>query len=123
MLRAPTAEPEYVRTGSRPSARTGGGEAEIPAWFEAAARKMFDDRSSGVSDGISLSELTLVTSTPSNQIAASERGVGHATPAQTQQPATSIHAAEIDVEKLAYEVYRQILELMDTARSRNGEYL
>jgi hypothetical protein len=111
---------ELVRTG-RPSGRHGGGEAEIPAWFEAAARKMLDDRS-GVSEGISLAELTLVAAAPSNQIAASARGASSSSssPATTSSKQTAA-AAPVDIDQLARDVYQQIIELMDAARSRNGE--
>jgi hypothetical protein len=67
VLRAPTAAQELVQTG-RPSGRHGGGEVEIPPWFEAAAKKMLEDRSM-VSDGISLAELTLVQTAAPTQIA------------------------------------------------------
>jgi hypothetical protein len=121
VLRAPTAAQELVRSG-RPSGRHGGGEVEIPPWFEAAARKMLEERS-GASDGISLAELTLVNAAPAAQVAASTRG---SPGAQSGAPAHS-GAAEaptqhnIDVEKVANEVYRHILTLMDLARARNGE--
>jgi hypothetical protein len=118
--RAPTAAPELVRTG-RPAGRHGGGEVEIPAWFETAARKMLDDRS-GPSEGISLAELTLVSAAPATQVAASTRSMPSATP---PAPAPSTQGGPItphfDVEKIAHEVYHHILQLMDAARDRNGE--
>ena len=122
VMRAPTAAQEFVKTG-RSGGRYGGGEVEIPNWFEAAARKMLDERS-GNSDGISLAELTLVTAAPSTQIAAATRGVPSAAPANSN-PSTSgaqaNAAQQVDIEKVANEVYKQILVLMDAARGRNGE--
>ena len=60
--RVPTAAPELVRTGSsRPQGRHGGGETEIPDWFEAAAKKMLGDAGNaqqGMGSDISLAELT-----------------------------------------------------------------
>ena len=119
--RAPTAAQELVRTGRR-SGRHGGGEVEIPAWFETAARKMLEDRS-GNSDGISMAELTLVNSAPSSHVAASSRTASIATStAQPQEKRKSKEDEEspIDVDKTANEVYRQILTMMDSARLRNG---
>jgi hypothetical protein len=119
-MRAPTAAQELVRTG-RPASRVGGGEVEIPTWFEAAARKMFEDRSS-TSDGISLAELTLVNAAPSTAIAASTRGAPSAAPAAPAAGGGGKgNAQQIDIEQVANEVYRQILALMDAARARNGE--
>jgi hypothetical protein len=126
VMRAPTAAQEMVRTG-RPSTgggRFGGGEVEIPTWFEAAARKMLEERSGGVSDGISLAELTLVSAAPSQQIAASTRGVPSAAPTNpnpSAQGAAANAAQQVDIEKVANEVYKHILTLMDAARFRNGE--
>ena len=119
-MRAPTAAQELVRTG-RPSGRFGGGEVEIPTWFEAAARKMFDERSGGDA-GISMAELTLVTAAPAAHVAASTRGSSapHA-PSPSGAHGPSPHAPKIDIDKVANEVYRQILVLMDAARARNGE--
>ena len=130
VLRAPSAQPDYVRTGSvggpRSSGRFGGGEVEIPTWFEAAARKMFDSQSAsaGMSGDISMAELTLVQSAPSTHIAASERSAPSALPAtpnpSSQSAKQSAHQ-HIDVEKVANEVYKHIQVLMDGARARNGE--
>jgi hypothetical protein len=122
VLRAPTAAQELVRPG-RPSGRHGGGEVEIPPWFEAAARKMFEDKG-GSDPTFALSELTLVTSAPSSQIAASTRTPPAAAPPAPAASARSNGGEEnqsIDIEKVANEVYRQILTLMDAARARNGE--
>jgi hypothetical protein len=118
VLRAPTAAPELVRTGR---GRHGGGEVDIPPWFEAAARKMLEERSGAPSDGITLAELTLVTTTSSNQIAASTRSAPSAVAAVPAAGAEHGTSDQIDVEKVANEVYKQILTMMDTARARNGE--
>jgi hypothetical protein len=121
VLRAPTATQELVRTGS---GRHGGGETEIPAWFEKAARKMLEDRSAP-SDGISMAELTLVTAAPAAQIAASTRTAPSANPitsgTNSQASPAQAGAADIDVEKIANDIYRHILVMMDVARARNGE--
>ena len=121
LLRPPTAAQELVRTG-RPAGRHGGGEVEIPPWFEAAARRMLDERSDS-SDGISLAELTLVTAAPAAHVAASTRTASTGGTSLAPASATSDAKGEqsIDVEKLANEVYRQILVLMDVSRARNGE--
>jgi hypothetical protein len=118
-MRAPSAAQELVRTG-RPSGRYGGGEVEIPTWFENAARKMFEDKGN-MSDGISLAELTLVTSAPQGHIAASTRSAPSASPAAPSPATGAPITPHFDVDKIAHEVYRQILVLMDNARARNGE--
>lgn len=118
---------ELVRTG-RPAGRYGGGEVELPPWFEAAARKMFESQGTP-SDGISIAELTLVTAAPASHIAASTRGTpaggAPVAPGAGSAPdkanAGGGGAANIDVETLANEIYRHILTLMDAARARNGE--
>ena len=120
VLRPPTAAQEYVQTG-RSGGRYGGNEVEIPPWFEAAARKMFSDRSDNA-DGISLAELTLVTAAPASHIAASTRSApSAASPSPSAAGAGQPVAAQIDVDKLANDVYREILVMMDVARARNGE--
>jgi hypothetical protein len=123
LLRVPTAAQEMVQTG-RPSGRFGGGEVEIPTWFEAAARKMFESQSGSMGDGISMADLTLIAAAPSNQIAASSRGTH--THSASVSPGAAGNAEpkpgqKVDIEKIANEIYRQILAMMDAARARNGE--
>ena len=119
MHRAPSAAPEYVQT--RSGGRHGGGEVEIPPWFEAAARKMLAERS-GDSDGISLAELTLVNAAPATHIAASSVAPSAPSPTTPGAATTSApaNAPKIDVEKIANELYHDIMVLMDVARARNG---
>ena len=123
--RAPTAAQELVRTGRRQETH-GGGDVEIPAWFDAAARRMFADRAgTGTTGdgGFSMAELTLVNAAPATQIAASTK-VAHATavaPAVSTSGEKASAGAPIDIEKIANEVYREIIVLMDAARARNGE--
>jgi hypothetical protein len=116
VLRAPTAAPELVRT----SRRHGGGDLELPSWFEQAAKRMLAEPSTGISDSISLSELTLVNAAPSSQIAASSRTAPSAMPAPPPK-ASEAKDAHLDVETIANDVYRQILVIMDATRARNGE--
>jgi hypothetical protein len=122
-MRAPTAAPELVQTG-RPTGKFGGGELEIPAWFEQAARKMLAERTN-VSGDISLAELTLVTAAPQQQIAASSKSAGashaSASPASAAGASESAKGQPVDVDKLAEDVYREVLAMMDVARARNGE--
>ncbi|HWU88265.1 MAG TPA: hypothetical protein VN253_13355, partial [Kofleriaceae bacterium] len=124
VLRAPTAMQELVRTG-RPSGQHGGGEVEIPPWFEAAARKMFESQGT-ISENISIAELTLVTAAPSTHIAASTRTPPSAAPVSPAVSGSSEKgegggANVIDIESTAQEIYRYILTMMDAARARNGE--
>lgn len=121
--RVPSAAPELVRPGTSPSfgPRFGGGEVEIPAWFESAARKMLEERSPG--SDLSLADLTLVTAAPATAIAASTKSTTvSSTSASTGGSATSSTpdaASAPDLERLAREVYDQFLQLMDVARWRN----
>jgi hypothetical protein len=121
--RAGSAAPELVRTG-RPSGRHGGGEAEIPAWFEAAARKMLGERT-GNSDGISMAEMTLISTAPKQAVAASSTGNVGAAPTQASvghgDQAKPGDKDKIDIEEVAAEVYRQVMLMFDAARERNGE--
>ena len=119
VTRAPTAAAEFVRTG-RPTGRHGGGEVEIPSWFEAAARKMLEDRSAP-SEGISLAELTLVSSAPATQVAASTRSASSAAPPTAAPSGGHASDQQVDIDRIANEVYREVLTLMDVARARNGE--
>ncbi|WP_428268825.1 hypothetical protein [Haliangium sp.] len=141
--RAPTAAPPLVQTGSTTSAATSAranqavvqqmlrsarqqrasGSSDIPAWFEQAARRMFEDNSG---DGISLAEMTLVTAAPARLVAASPKSASSGTPSARSPEATGgseSHDAEptANVEQLAREVYAEICRLIDVARERNGD--
>lgn len=114
------APPSESRSASWRSGRFGGGEVEIPEWFEAAARKMFEER--GEIEGMSLAELTLVASTPPQQIAASTRETPSAVPPKQASPdGKGDKGQKVDIEKVASEVYRAVMQLMESARMRNGE--
>ncbi len=121
--RAPSAAQELVQPG-RPAGRHGGGETEIPAWFEAAARKMLGERMG--TETLSMAELTLVNNAPQTQIAAASR-TGAVSAAPTSPSAgggdegESKKGDDADVDAIAEEVYTKILIMMDAARSRNGE--
>jgi len=127
LRRVPTAAPELVRTGGAPRAgmpfsRTGGGEVEIPPWFESAARKMIGERSPG--SDISLAEMTLVNAAPATQVAASTRGETASTAGSAPAAAGSQSTAKgekPDIDKIAQQVYGEILRMIDIARERNGE--
>ena len=94
---------------------------EIPSWFEAAAKKMLEQR--GLGESISIAELRLVATAPSKQVAASARG---SAPAPSASPAPGgASAAEQgekpDIEKIAAEVYAEIVRLLEVARERSGD--
>jgi hypothetical protein len=120
--RAPAAE--FVRTGA-PRGRAGGGEVEIPAWFESAARSMLSERTASPSEGISMAELTLINSAPTSHVAASTHGAASSAPASPSgtsgQSASGGGGDKPDVDKLAQKVYSEILKLIDIERERNGE--
>lgn len=122
---AASVAPEYVRSPARPSAKAGGGEAEIPAWFEQAARRMFAEQT-GVAESISLTELTLIQQAPPSAVAASTRSLHGPAPSISSSSSgggsghdTGHH--DVDVDGVANEIYQQILDMMQSARARNGE--
>ncbi len=120
--RVPTAAQEMVQTGRAAGGRFGGGEVEIPSWFESAAKRMFSDRSASASDGISMSDLTLISSAPSKAIAASDIAPARAAPiAPSHHEVHTDKHDPIDVESVAGDVYKHIMTMMDSARARNGE--
>lgn len=117
---APASSSESRSNTAWRSGRYGGGEVEIPGWFEAAARKMFEDR--GEIEGISLAELTLVASTPPSQIAASDRSAApSAAPKQASPDGKGEKGQKVDIESVAADVYRAVMQMMESARMRNGE--
>jgi hypothetical protein len=112
---------ELIRTG-RGFSRVGGGETEIPAWFESAARKMLEQR--GLGETMSVAELTLIASSPSRQVAAAARDAGGGpapSMAQASPGASGGEAEKPDIEKISAEVYAEILKLIDIARERSGD--
>ena len=86
----------------------------------AAAKKIMAEDRSGPAENISLSELTLVTSAPSTHIAASSRSAPSAMPAASPKSPDGAEA-KLDIEKIANDVYKEILVIMDATRARNGE--
>jgi len=84
---------------------------------------MLEERGS-VSSDISLAELTLVTAAPTSHVAASTRAVRPPRRSHPRRvaPRRAPNKGRADRHrKLANEVYRAILVMMDAARARNGE--
>ena len=126
----PTAAPTLVNTSPRSAprrklsgARAGGGEPEIPAWFESAARRMLDDRGDG--DGISLAEMTLVNAAPARHVAASSESAASSAPSGGGGGSGGGEGAgnqgEDEVESLAEEVYEEVLRMLQIAGARIGD--
>lgn len=115
----PQASSDSSRSPSWRSGRFGGGEVEIPTWFEAAARKMFEEQRDV--EGISLADLTLIAAPPPQQLAASSRDAPAATPSK---PAASESKGEkgqkVDIEKVAREVYKAFMDICRSTNERNG---
>jgi hypothetical protein len=119
-----TAEPmvqELIRTG-RTFSRVGGGETSIPTWFEAAARKMLEQR--GVSETVSIADLTLVASASSHSVAAASKG--DSAPAAAEGPREGSGGGggegnKGDIDKIAADVYAAVLEMIAVARERSGD--
>lgn len=117
---APRAQPADSGRGSWRSGRFGGGEVEIPSWFESAARKMFEEQRDV--EGMSLAELTLIAAPPPTQIAAASRDTPAAAPARpAQSESKGEKGQKVDVEKVAREVYSAFMRIIESARMRNGE--
>lgn len=126
--------PVYVENNTRPApgfaaprpgrafTQAGGGESEIPAWFEAAAQKMLnggDERAAST-----LAQMVLVTAMPSQQIAAATRGgssSGGGGGAPQQGGGKQGGVEKPDVEKLAHEVYQEVMSLFALNRMRGGD--
>jgi hypothetical protein len=134
--RAPSAAQPLVTAQSRANAaavqemirsaqqKRTAGDNSIPPWFEDAARRMFQDGSDG--GGISLAEMTLVTSAPARMVAASPKSASGSS--ASSQPSNASgggesHDAEPteNVEQIAREVYAEICRMIEMARSRNGD--
>jgi hypothetical protein len=99
------------------------GDNSIPAWFEEAARRMFQEGSDG--GGISLAEMTLVTAAPARLVAASPKSAssGASSPSPGATGGSESHDAEptANVEQIARDVYAEICRMIEFARNRNGD--
>ena len=71
-----------------------------------------------------MAELTLVTAAPASHVAAASVAPPSSSPAAPSTGASG-HGQQggpqIDVEKLAHDVYKDILHQMEIARARNGD--
>lgn len=117
--RAAAAAAEIMRPG-RSAGRFGGGETEIPTWFESAARKLLSER--GGSEGLSLAELTLVNAAPVQQVAAAEEHSTAPTPQQAA-PAAKPEFSQADVDNIATRVLRIVYDMIEAAKTRGGMYV
>jgi hypothetical protein len=118
----PTPSPFAPPRPGRTFGQFGGGEPEVPAWFESAAQRMFaSDGDRGA--GMNLAQMVLVTAMPQQQVAAATRGTsaggGGGSPAQGQ--AKHAPAEKPDVEQMAFEIYHEVMHLFDVARKRSGD--
>jgi hypothetical protein len=109
-----------MRRPGRTFSQVGGGEPEIPAWFEGAARKMLEGRS-GDSGGVSLAEMVLVNAVSPKQIAASTKSANAGGGGHSQGKGHKGDDHQPDVGKLAQDVYAEVLKLIETARERSGD--
>ncbi|MBL8625645.1 MAG: hypothetical protein JNK64_30315 [Myxococcales bacterium] len=118
----PTPSPFSAPRPGRAFGQFGGGEPEVPAWFESAAQRMFssgDDRGGGMN----LAQMVLVTAMPQQQVAAATRGTSAGGGGGSPAAGGSKHAPaeKPDVEQLAFEVYHEVMHLLDIARKRSGD--
>jgi hypothetical protein len=108
--------------------RHGGGEVEIPPWFATAARTVLERPASR--GDLSISELTLIATTPRDRIAASSREMPTATPLPSRPPpssspsrstpAAAAPCIHIDIDAIARDVYHHLLANIDARNLRDG---
>jgi len=144
----PATTPTFVETGSRerpappprseppprpaprpaPAASPEPSRKEFEAWFQSAAQKYFGEAPSA--SGLTIAEMTLVTSAPREQIAASEATAMHTTGTQFMAGAATGGAeggggpgggAPPNIDKIAQDVYDQIVRMLAVARERSGD--
>ncbi|HEU5056029.1 MAG TPA: hypothetical protein VFU21_05870, partial [Kofleriaceae bacterium] len=124
----PAPPPPAPRPPPAPSSQQPGtSQAQFEAWFKDAAKKYFGEAPS--QSGLTIAEMTLVTAAPRAQIAASEMAASRPTqaaagPAQPSAPGAAAQApgaAKPDIDKIAQDVYDQIVRMLDVARERNGD--
>ena len=138
--------PTFVDTGSRPqpaapppapaprpaprpapAASAEPSKKEFEAWFQSAAQKYFGEAPSAT--GLTVAEMTLVTSAPREQIAASQASATGSPSPQTvggggtgaaEGPAGGVPQAP-NIDKIAQDVYDQICRMLAVARERSGD--
>ena len=124
---APPPPPPRPAPAPAPAAAAAPSQAQFDAWFKDAAKKYFGEAPS--SSGLTAAEMTLVTSAPRTQIAASPmsasrptQSTGGAAPASTQHEGPAAAGpGKPDIDKIAQDVYDQVLRMLDVARERNGD--
>ncbi len=125
---APLAAPAQERLDAQAramasQARARGELQDLPPWLEEAARSMLE--AGGEGEGLTFAEMTLVTSAPSRQVAASahtaDSAPSRARPADGHDAATEGKHDEPDVGKLAQKVYEELERLLAIARERSGD--
>lgn len=103
------------------------GGQDVPAWFDTAVQKMFgsaaaNDSASSGGESISIGELVMVNTAPPAAVAASTRGEAPtAAPIPHSSTAAPTDNRKFDVEQIARDVYRAVLQMLDAVRDRNGE--
>jgi hypothetical protein len=114
---------EMIRSAQQKRAS---GDNSIPAWFEEAARRMFQEGSDG--GGISLAEMTLVTAAPARMVAASPKSASSGSSGASSRPPGATNGSEshdaeptANVEQIARDVYAEICRMIEFARNRNGD--
>jgi hypothetical protein len=101
----------------------GAGDFQVPDWFEAAARKLLQEK--GSDDSFGIPELTLIQAASASpmRIAAAEARDSAPTAAAGGGGGgggSSDQKKSEDVEELALEVYKEFCRLVEANRERNG---
>jgi len=103
-------------------------QKEFEAWFQSAAKKYFGEAPS--QSGLSMAEMTLVTSAPRTQIAASTLEAARpvlqaqsAAPGPASGPGGSQDGMgqQPNIDKIAQDVYEEIVRMLAIARERSGD--
>jgi len=96
---------------------------DLPPWLEEAARSMLEAGSDG--DGMTFAEMTLVTSAPARQVAASPQSadspVSQARPADEHKQHGEGKHDDPDVGRLARKVFEELERMLAIARERSGD--
>ena len=124
---APRPAPPTSSPRPAPAQAAAPSSAQLETWFKDAAKKYFGEAPS--QSGLTVAEMTLVASAPRAQIAASEMTASRPTQnaaaaapaAATNAPPGGAGATKPDIDKIAQDVYDQIVRMLSVARERNGD--